>query len=112
MKLIDIMKQIKDVFYVEDELRVYIYKDSIEFIDYMEVEGLKPIYGNLVSLNYKDNIITCIAHDSLILMNKTNIHIYQTLINLIGQHIDDLDDFAKLENEDQNITQISMYQKL
>ena len=99
MQLHTLMKLIKNNFMVDEKLKVYIYEDRIDFIDYTspidlpDGELLKEFNGLLISLYTKENKIVAIEHHSLNLITPKNKNIYTFLCSLIETSITDLHKF-------------------
>lgn len=110
MKLYDIMKDVKQIFHIDETLRVYIYKDRIDFIDFtskiLDKDGnelVPDFYGKLFSVEYKDKIITIVEPQSLSFMTANNVSLYRYLCSLVHKEIEDLDSFPVIpeyEHED------------
>ena len=96
MQLHTLMKLVKNHFMVDELLKVYVYEDRIDFIDYTgpvelpDGELMKEFNGMLLTMYYKDNTIISIEHHSLKLITPRNIGLYKFLCDLIDTKIDDL----------------------
>lgn len=115
MKLHDILKEIKQVFEVDESLRAYLYSNKILLIDYTsEVDidddhKLDAFYGRLgtIYLN-ENNEIKTIENECINLITPVNKDSLIHLCNLIGIQIEDYNDFPKLPN----IKQINLYEEI
>lgn len=105
MQLHTIMKLVKNNFMIDDELRVYIFKDRIEFIDFtpaIEQDGellMDDFYGKLFTIYYRDNIIIAIEHNCLSMITSKNTGLYKFLADLINQEIEDLNTYPVLRDK-------------
>lgn len=107
MKLIDLLKKLKQLLLIDDELRAYIYEDGyIEIIDH--INEIKLDNGEILdSSNHtclkicynKKNIIDVIDHNFNI-FTPANKDIVPQIINLIGIEIEDLDKYPKITKFD------------
>lgn len=98
MKLYDMMTVIKDKFKVE-ELRAYLYKDKIEFIDFTPgYKGSKDFYGGLFTIYVDHNVIISIDNESMHFINDKNKDCISYLIGLIGTEIEGYQYFPKLDS--------------
>lgn len=102
MKLKELMTQIKDKFQVDEQLRAYLYKDRIKFIDYTSKCVLKngkkldDFYGNLMSIYLKENKISCIECNIINLITPANIEAINFLTSLINIEIEDYNSYKYL----------------
>jgi len=113
MQLKTLMKLVKNNFMVDEKLKVYIYEDKIEFIDYTSPielpngETLKEFNGLLLTIYYRDNKIIALEPRSLSLMTPRNTGIYKFLCDIIGTEIDDLKSYPVIsENDNKDLVQI------
>ena len=103
MQLHTLMKLVKNNFMVDEKLKVYIYEDRIDFIDYTSPielpngETLKEFNGLLLTMYYKDNKIIAIEHHSLNLITPRNTNLYKALCDLIDNEINDLQDYPIIQ---------------
>lgn len=112
MQLHTLLKLIKNNFVVDEELRAYIYKNRIEFIDFTSAiiqdgkQIMDDFYGLMFILYYdKDNTITSIEPTSLNLITSGNANMYKFLADLIGQQIGDLNSYPVVPDLDEQIYQ-------
>lgn len=113
MQLQELMKQVKSKFMVDEQLRVYIYKDRIDFIDFTSAvvdkkgeEIVPDFYGRLFSATYRDKVITVVEPQSLSMITPRNTELYKYLCDLIYTKIDDLDSYPVIpENEHEDLAQ-------
>ena len=103
MRLKTLMKLIKNNFMVDEELRVYIFADTIEFIDYTSAikqddkEICSDFCGNLFTIYHKNNIILTIEHNCLKMITGKNRELYKFLVSLINQDIEDLNNYERAD---------------
>ena len=111
MQLKTLMKLVKNNFVVDDRLDVYIYTDRIEFVEhidpiYKDDEDkellLKEFNGRIFILYYTGNTITSIEHSCLRLINNTNKGLYEFLLGLINEKVDDIDKYSKITEDTEN----------
>ena len=113
MQLQELMKQVKSKFMIDEQLRVYIYKDRIDFIDFTSAvvdekgEKIMPdFYGRLFTITYNEKIISTIEPSSLSIITPRNTELYKYLCDLIYTKIDDLDSYPVIpENEHEDLAQ-------
>lgn len=103
ISLKQLMEEIKETLMVDEILKAYLYENKIEFVDYtspVDLENgdkLDDFYGNLCTLYIdKDNKISTIENPSINLITPVNINALRFLTNLIGQEIEDYDQYPKL----------------
>lgn len=102
MKLKELMEQIKRNFLVDEQLRAYLYKDVIRFIDYTSGctlsngEELEPHYGSLLNVYLKDNKISYIECDSISLITPANANLIKFVASLINTEIEDYNSYDYL----------------
>ena len=104
MQLQELLQLVKKNFLVDDELRAFIYKGKIEFIDYNEPvyqngnKIMEDFYGLLCVLYFDEKTfeITSIEPSCLRLITKVNCNLYSFLASLIGQYIDDINSYPRL----------------
>lgn len=102
MKLKDLGKKIRDVYMVDDILKIYCYNDKINFVDYTSEyessngEKIKACYGNILTLGIKNNKITYAENPSIGFITKSNKNTIIYIANLIGLDIEDYDQYPKL----------------
>lgn len=114
MQLHTLMKLVKNHFMVDEKLKVYIYEDRIDFIDYTspielpDGELLKEFNGLLITIYYKDTKIIALEPHSLNLITPRNTEIYKFLCDIIGAEIADLHKYTVIKNKDEeeNLVQI------
>ena len=106
MQLHTLMKLVKNNFMVDEKLKVYIYEDRIDFIDYTspvdlpDGETLKEFNGLLMTIYYRDTKIIALEPHSLSLITPRNKNLYSFLGDLIGQEINDLKSYPVISEKD------------
>lgn len=102
MQLHTLMKLIKHNLQVDEELRVYIYTNRIEFIDFtsgftQDDITVNDFYGKLLTIYYDEKTleIKSIMPQCLSLITPVNKDVYKYLADLIGKTIDDLNNYPK-----------------
>ena len=102
MKLKELMEQIKRNFLVDEQLRAYLYKDVIRFIDYTSGytlsngEELEPHYGSLLNIYLEGNKISYIECDSINLITPANANLIKFVASLVNIEIEDYDSYNYL----------------
>lgn len=102
MKLKELMKQIKRNFLVDEQLRAYLYKDVIRFIDYTSGctlsngEELKPHYGSILNIYLENNKISYIECNSISLITPANAELIKFVASLINIEIEDYSSYNYL----------------
>lgn len=102
MKLKELMEQIKRSFLVDEQLRAYLYKDVIRFIDYTSGytlsngEELEPHYGSLLNIYLEGNKISYIECDSINLITPANANLIKFVASLVNIEIEDYDSYNYL----------------
>lgn len=113
MQLHTLMKLVKNHFMVDEKLKVYIYEDRIDFIDYTspielpDGETLNEFNGRLITMYYRDSVIIAIEPQSLNLITPRNTGLYKFLCDLIETKIDDLKSYPVIsEKDNEDLVQI------
>lgn len=102
MRLKELGQEISKVFIIEDTLKMYCYENKLEFIDYTPEYKLPngaiitESYAHFLTLNIKDNKVSCIENSSLTLITPSNKNMIKYLADLIGVEIEDYNDYSKL----------------
>ena len=107
MKLKDLLKKLKTLLLIDDELRAYIYEYGyIEIIDHTDEIKLKDGFildasnSTCLKICYnKKNVIDVIDHNFNI-FTPANKDIVIQIANLINTHIEDLDNYPKIKSID------------
>lgn len=103
MNLKELVQEIKKVTPYDDELRVYLYENRIEFYDFSygyEAQGetYKDSMSLILALNIKDNVIKTIENQFGSFITPANSETILLLCNLIGEEIVDYGTYEKLQN--------------